>query len=557
MNTFSKLTFLCALLLATVAATAQTSINGFTLINKTVRQYEKAEWNIQVDAPFANPYLQEDIAVDMMLIAPSGKQLILPCYYESSGEGSASKWKARFLAQESGKYTYHFQLKKDGKAIESEQGTFNAMKSKGKGILHLNDEWTFKFDNGTPFRGIGENLCWESRAEDDSKFFKELHEKEKYNYEYMLPSLVKHGGNYFRTWICSWNLPLDWKSGINNRRYTNSDEYFNPSAVAKMDRLVNLSDSLGIFMMLTLGQGTHDERHSRYATSTPAFFVDPQAKAQYKNRLRFIVARWGYSPSIGAWEFFNEIDNVQFRNADNPIPSGDIVQWHDEMSTYLKQIDPYQHLVTTSISHRDLEGLNSLKHIDFNQKHIYKNNRALPTTIVKYTAEFKKPYVIGEYGYEYDWSKNFNLFAEEMDSDFKRGLWYGVFSPTPILPLSWWWEFFDDRGTDAYIQRVRTIQDQMLTAGKGSFKTVQSSSDTPEAEVYSVRCGAKTFVYVYNPTKSAMTPVVHVEGSTAKTMKVYDCESGKYTDAKVLSTGGKLQIKGIELAPNTDKVFIF
>src|SRR5690606_3304797 len=123
--------------------------------------------------------------------------------------------------------------------------------------------------------------------------------------------------------------------------------------------------------------------------------------------------------------------------------------------------------------------------------------------------------------------------------------------------LSWWREFFDDRGTDAYIQRVRTIQDQMLAAGKGSFKTVQSSSDTPEAEVYSVSCGGKTFVYVYNPTKRAITPVVYVEGSTAKTMKVYDCESGGYTDAKLLHAASQLQIKGIELAPNTDKVFIF
>jgi len=558
MNKIIKLSFFCLLVLSVGNLKAQSIINGYKLVNKAVKQYEKAEWEIEVDATFSNPFLQEEIAVDMLLTAPSGKKLILPCYYESAEGGSNSNWKARFLPQENGKYTYHFQLKKDGKAIESKQGTFNAAKSGGKGILHLNDNWTFKFDNGTPFRGIGENLCWESRAEDDSKFFKELHEKEKYNYEYMLPSLVKHGGNYFRTWICSWNLPLDWKSGINNRRYTNSEEYFNPSAVNKMDRLVNLSDSLGIFMMLTLGEGTHDARHGRISTSTPEFFVNEQAKAQYKNRLRFIVARWGYSPAIGAWEFYNEIDNVQFRNADNPIPAEHIVQWHDEMSTYLKQIDPYQHLVTTSISHRDLEGLNSLKNIDFNQKHIYKNNRALPTTIVKYTEEFKKPYVIGEYGYEYDWSKNFNLFAEEMDSDFKRGLWYGLFSPTPILPLSWWWEFFDDRGTDAYINRVRTIQDQMLAAGEGSFTTIQAGSTTPEVEVYSVKCGTKTFVYVYNPTKTAMKPIVDIESNTtAKAIKVYDCESGTYTDLKLQKQAGKLQIKDVMLAANSDKVFIF
>ncbi|WP_285058638.1 DUF5060 domain-containing protein [Pedobacter ginsengisoli] len=558
MKTITKNLVLGLLLLSASPALAQTNIKSFRMTSKTVKQFEKAEWNIEVEASFSNPFLQEDIAVDMMLTSPSGKKLVLPCYFESSGRVQGAMWKSRFLPQEKGKYNYYFQLRKDGKEIESRQATFVALKSNGKGILHLRDNWTFKFDNGAPFRGIGENICWESRAEDDSKFFKELHEKEKYNYEYLLPRLVKNGGNYFRTWICSWNLPLDWKNGINNHRYQNSEEYFNPSAVRKMDRLVNLSDSLGLFMMLTLGQGTHDAKHGRYAVSTPEFFVNEQAKAQYKNRLRFIVARWGYSPAIGAWEFFNEIDNVQFRNAGNPIPAQHIVQWHDEMSTYLKQIDPYQHLVTTSISHRDLEGLNSLKNIDFNQKHIYKNNRALPTTIVKYSEEFKKPYVIGEYGYEYDWSKNFNLFGDEMDSDFKRGLWYGLFSPTPILPLSWWWEFFEDRRTDTYIKRVRAIQDQMLAAGNGSFKTLSASSETPRVEVYAVKCGAKTFVYVYNPANTAVNPVINVDGTnTVKAIKVYDCESGKYTDVKLTSSSNGLQIKNMELSPNSDKVFIF
>jgi hypothetical protein len=556
MNTIAKLTLLCLLLGNSLMA--QNTITDVKLLNSRVRQYEKAEWDVLINAAFSNPYLQEDIVLDMMLTAPSGKKLVLPCYYESGKSGGASRWKARFMPQEKGRYSYLFRLKKGNQAAASQAGNFNADKSDGKGILHAHDSWTFKFDNGTLFRGIGENICWESRADDDSKFFKALHEKEKYNYEYMLRALAKHGGNYFRTWICSWNLPLDWKSGINSRRYSNSDEYFNPSAILKMDRLVNLSDSLGVHMMLTLGEGSHDEKNGRYAVSTPDFFINAQAKAQYKNRLRFIVARWGYSSAIGAWEFFNEIDNVQFRNASNPIPAENIVAWHDEMSAYLKSIDPYGHLVTTSISHRDLKGLNSLDHIDFNQKHIYKKNTALPVTIVQYTKDFGKPYVIGEYGYEYDWSKNFNLFAIEMDSDFKRGLWYGLFTPTPILPLSWWWEYFDDRGTDVYIERVRTIANQMQAAGKGTYEVIKATSSLPEIEIYSVRCGAKTFVYTYNPTKETKTTVVELDQQNKPGQCLrYDCESGKSSAVQIMVAGGKTQLKGLELAPNTDAVFVF
>ena len=37
------------------------------------------------------------------------------------------------------------------------------------------------------------------------------------------------------------------------------------------------------------------------------FFTDVRAKADYKNRLRYLVARYGYSTSVFAWEFFNEV----------------------------------------------------------------------------------------------------------------------------------------------------------------------------------------------------------------------------------------------------------
>jgi len=63
--------------------------------------------------------------------------------------------------------------------------------------------------------------------------------------------------------------------------------------------------------------------------------------------------------------------------------------------------------------------MNDLKNMDLNQKHIYNNTSAIPGTIRDYTQKHNKPYVIGEAGYEWDWSKNFNDFAEDIDDDFK------------------------------------------------------------------------------------------------------------------------------------------
>jgi len=132
------------------------------------------------------------------------------------------------------------------------------------------------------------------------------------------------------------------------------------------------------------------------APTREAFFSDPAARARYKSRLRYLVARWGYSPSIGAWEFFNEVDNVTHGREDVVlIPHADVVRWHAEMGTYLKAIDPYGHLVTTSISHRDIPGLNDIAPIDFNQKHVYRDTNGIPDILTRYLERHGKPYVVG------------------------------------------------------------------------------------------------------------------------------------------------------------------
>lgn len=545
-----------AFIVSTKLLSAQ--INRVSLVTKKPLRYQKTDFDIQLNAQWENPYLQEDVALDMLLTSPSGKKLKLPCYYESGNSGQTSTWKARFAPQETGTYQYALQLSKAGKKIQTTKAnTFRTYASTRNGFLHLGDNWAFRFDNGKPFRGVGENICWESRANDDSKYFKALHEMPKYNYEYLLRALKNHGGNYYRTWISAFNLPLDWHRNFNSNRYKPSDAYYNPSAIKKIDRMFNLADSLGLYVMLTLGPGNYSTRDGGFSPSTADFFVNPKSKARYKNRLRYFIARWGYSTSVGAWEFFNEVDNVQYGNRNKPISADSIVTWHDEMSTYLKATDPYQHLITTSISHRDLKGLNSLPNIDFNQKHIYKNTASMPKVIAQYEKEFNKPYVIGEFSYEWDWSKNFDEFPEEMDSDFKRGLWYGLFAPTPVLPMSWWWEYFDNRKTDVYIQRVRTISDKMLAAGQGKFEQIHPIASDTSIVTYGVNCGKQTYLYVFNPQAEAKQFTLNCNTRLlAKGISSYICETGifKSIPATAVTANGKELTWN--LPAKTDIVFI-
>lgn len=551
----------------------QAQIHNTVLVNKSVWQYQKAEWDIELTASFVNPYDLNELTLDMVITSPSNAKLVLPCYYVTGKSGSKSQWKARFTPREAGKYSYQLELKKaTGESFSTDEMSFVAKASKSKGFLNPNNLWTFKYDNGTLFRGIGKNICWESRDEDDSKYFKKLHEDKRFNYNYMLKKLAANGGNFFRTWMIYWNLPVDWKKVQNNSRYQNTENYYNESGMKRMDELVQLCDSLGIHMMLALeshvglmGSGWETSSYNVLnggAAKTPTeFFALPAARAQYKNKLRIMVARYGYSPSIGAWEFFNEVDNAMYNGGpDNQIPADVVADWHNEMSTFLKSIDPYKHMVTTSVSHRDIPGMNDLKNMDINQRHIYKNTAGIPSTLMDYTAKHQKPYIIGESGYEWDWSKDFNAIAPEMDADFRRALWLGLFNPTPVLPMSWWWEFFENRGMMSYFGIVKKLNDEMLLTGKGSFEKMNVKANGSSMEVYSLACGSNKYVYLYNASQTN-SPVVLTDLKLTKQqgkVQLLHCESGKYTWVNYnRSSDGGITFGELVLNPKQEIILIF
>ncbi|MBC6612470.1 DUF5060 domain-containing protein [Hymenobacter sp. BT507] len=496
-------------LLSARAGYAQKVIGQAVLRTPTIQRYEKAEWDIVLSQQFQNPYRQQEVTLDLVLTSPSGMPVVVPCYFERNN-GAASAWKARFAPREVGSYTGLLRLTQKGKTEEKPIDGFTVATSTNPGFLHANDLYTFRFDNGELFRGIGENVGWEARS----------FENQKWTYDYLLPTLAKNGANFFRTWMCYWNLPLEWQKVSSTKRYTNTTDYFNPGAIKRMDELVHLTDSLGLYFMLTFDWHGHlmeqgGWRNSPYnrlnggpARTPTEFFTLPAARAKYKDKLRYVVARWGYSTHIGAWEFFNEIDNAVFTQQDSLlIPHDAVTLWHGEMSRYLKDIDPYQHLVTTSISHRDILGLNSIAYIDFNQKHIYKHTEKIPGIYPSYIQTYGKPYVVGEFGYR--WEDADPNYKEGFNYDYKRGLWYGLFSPTPILPMTWWWELFDDQQMTPYFRAARTISDQMLAAGHGEFEPFAVTSGTVQS--FGMRCGDTYFVYLLNNGLNKATVPVYFD----------------------------------------------
>ncbi len=554
--TMSSVVFMMLFSASIVAQPALTD----QIITKEILRYKKLDIDVNLFVDFENPYDARDIQVDMMIKAPSGEELVLPCYFDSDSNPS-SLWKARFAPAETGKYTYHFRVMKDGKIVESSKDkSFVSKDSSNEGFLRTNNYWTFKFDSGKLFRGIGENICWDPRGNDDDRF----------TYDYLVPKVSSYGANFMRVWMHQGSLPEEWTLPSARRNQPAIDAH----SGNRFDEILELAEENGIYVMLAMdvhgmymeesgwGRQAFNARNGGPAKTPTEFFTLEESRVKYKNKLRYFVARWGYSTNLAFWEFFNEVDNAAFTRSPKDsirIPLDQVNQWHDVMSTYLKKIDPYKHLVTTSVSHREIPGMWDLDNMDLNQKHIYKRTTRMRPETIEAAYKHKKPFAIGEFGYEWDWNLNFSSMAVEKVYDYKRGLWYGLFTPTPVLPLSWWWEFFDDRGITPYFKGVRDISDQMLAAGNGAFDTVSVQGNVVES--YAVLCGEKIFVYMLNDSNCDVTTDVTLMNLTGK-QKEYEVrtfipEIFNYHDIENTSIENtQMKIKDLYLRSKDDMVLI-
>ncbi|HTJ51095.1 MAG TPA: carbohydrate-binding protein, partial [Cyclobacteriaceae bacterium] len=241
------------------------------------------------------------------------------------------------------------------------------------------------------------------------------------------------------------------------------------------------------------------------------------------------------------------------------IPHNVVTQWHDDMSTYMKNNDPYNHLLTTSVSHREITGLFNVSNLDFVQKHVYNATGTIPSVITDLESRYSKPFVAGEFGYDWDWNNITAANGPNLDFDFKRGLWYGLFSPTPVSAMSWWWEFFDQRGTSDYFKSIQEISDRMLAVGKGNYSSVSATTPSLSLEAYSVKCGNTYFAYVLNNNSSTSSnKTISLTGVTNGTYEIqsYNPEDRTYTSLpNVVVSGNSLSLT-ISLSAKASVIFI-
>jgi hypothetical protein len=379
------------------------------------------------------------------LYTPSGSN---PETYPTAG---AISWKARFAPSQLGSYTCDIKVKDvDGTATSTTAGSFTCQESGKKGFIKVdpnNDEF-LKYDNGDTCLNIGQNIGWNIGG--------------IYGWNNYLVKLHNAGANWVRLWSCHYGsdmgVALEWKIGIWGTNYFQGAGKPSLQTSLRMDRYVEIAEQNGIAIQFAL------QHHGQVSTDTDSdwasnpynsansggflsdpckYFTDPGAIKLTKNKYRYIVARWGYSPAIYAWELFNE---VQWTNGWKKEPAN-VVAWHNTMASYIRSIDAFKHPVTTSSHSSGFENLWNLPDINLVQHHYYGNDtiRTFEQTALS-LADFNKPVLMAEFGLggNPEGTTQPEPYATQLKEglEMHNGIWAAFFAKSS--GHLWWWDNYID-----------------------------------------------------------------------------------------------------------------
>lgn len=317
--------------------------------------------------------------------APDGKTVEALAFFDGG-----DTWRVRLRPGAAGRYELA-RVTRNGAEVTPEglsERSYTVERPAAPGFVRRDpqDATRFRFDNGEPYYPLGHNVAWASRGVDVAPIFDKME---------------KVGENWSRVWMNHWdNKNLDW---VMNKKLELGT--LDLEVARRWDAIVEAAERNGIYFQMVLqhhgqysstvnpnwGENPWNRALGGFLEKPEDFFTDARAKALTKAKYRYIIARWGYSPSVMAWELYNE---VQFTDAGRQRRFDVIAAWHKEMAEFIRAQDTYDHLVTTS-SETDMPGL--FDAMDFVQPHVYAPDVVIATQAAD-PAKWNKPIFFGEIG---------------------------------------------------------------------------------------------------------------------------------------------------------------
>jgi hypothetical protein len=297
-------------------------------------QFGRYEVSFLLDATYTNPFDPADIDVQAQITFPDRGEVSVPAFYFIPyqpangvtqlqggipfGPPGTPSWRVRFSPPRPGRYRFRlFARDAAGQTAQSEEYSFEAAPSAGPGFIRVavrNPTYFEDSATGKPWIGIGANVAW-TRARDPGT--------PTACYEYYF-GRARGLMSATRVWMCHWAW-LEWTPQVAEEGTTWAGYgglgYYNQMIAAEFDRVFALAEENGLRVMLVTDDNNEQYRNggteewfgnpynriSGGPGDDPSdFFSSPAARRAYRNRLRYILARWGYSTSLWAINSWND-----------------------------------------------------------------------------------------------------------------------------------------------------------------------------------------------------------------------------------------------------------
>lgn len=442
---------------------------------------------------YRNPYDPDTISVYAIFTSPNNRcDTVLGFYYEGytfrqdptegyeiavqADDSDAIGWRIRYTPDTIGTWNFRIHAEDQGGVINlpavfpsSLSFTCQSVTNANGFIKKANSKYLKRdvVENGQrknrSFYPVGPNIAWYSIL-DYGTWEKPLG---IYEYERRIDSL-EGNCNYMRIWINRYQFLNLYGPEYTYPPTIYFDSLINQKDSAELDHIVEYAAQHNISLMMCFFSMTEffsintsepddptiwvNNPYNTIIRNPNQFFSDPWAARVTRNLFRYIVARWGYATNLMCWELWNEVDQL-YQQINPNEPS--VEAWHNEMKNYIKSIDPFKHVVTTSMggsdSHPELYN-KIFKEMDIVQLHPYSNieyaesRQQTQFNLLLYgqlmnTTYPSIPYFYGESGFS-----PVTVLSEKdtCGIDLHNALWSSLFSAS-IGPTSFWWWYYVDQ----------------------------------------------------------------------------------------------------------------
>lgn len=441
----------------------------------------------------SNPFDPDLIRLDATFGLPSGKVIVVPAFwyqgyvrslsgsYEQDTPSGLAGWRVRFAPPEVGNYSLSVAVVTNGQVSGAPVTiTFNvpvATPPPRFGYVSITPgNRYFQTGDGQGLPLNGQDVAWPSG-------------RGTYDYDTWFASMQAAGENFARVWM--------WPSSFGIECGPTALDHYALAPAWRLDYVLQLAEQKGIYLQLALDyhgmfatqpdywggnnywpQNPYNITNGGPCTAADAFFTNAVAEHIYQKRLRYLIGRYGYSPNLLGWEFFNEIDNDY-----SFLSPSDVAAWHGLMGAWLHTNDVFGHLVTTSLSsasgHPEIW---SLPQLDYISDHSY--NEPSPATGLAadaqaFLASYGKPVMIGEFGTSW---QGWNRANDPYLRGFRQGLWGGALGGSVGTAMSWWWENIASENDYPLYSALGSVLNQ-TGWGKGAWtnSTFQTAGSPPPA----------------------------------------------------------------------------